>query len=782
MIVIFRKLIIDFRRGPLKVALMVIAAALSSWGISSVIYAYFMSERDFQVNFGTTYPADMVFTVDNFSEDHQALVLAEPQVIDMEYRDALSARIRNRQGSWMPLIIYGIDDAEQMRYDRFEIPDPSLSAPGQLLIERNAFFFLDEEWDAVEILFTGEQDPVNWVVAGKVHDPRMAPARMEGVVYAYTTSQDVLTPFLPANRKRMLIETRVSESMEELEALASQLRSQLQTAGASVVSVSIPEPGEHIHQGVIDGVSFLQRTGGSILSIMGVILLSLILLTWVFPQTVDIGVMKALGASNREILAAYSVALCLLIGLGIAIGLPLGYQSAGLYNGMVAFFQNFEVVPDLLPLPIHLLVVLVALAVPFVFGSLPIRRVAATTVQEAMNKTFYTPRGRPLLGSIGMLKPSSRYNINNLLRHTPRTALTMLLMAVGVGLFFTSTNTDQSVRKDLEMFANESKYQMNLRMPTDASVEEIAFLQDLEHIDEVLPTRIERVTFTPPTGGNPESAFVRTVVPQVRLNQGDMVLGELDRGCSNCLYVANEEMSHLLENVPLHTNLSLANGAGEVRSYRYSGVVRTQAGIEAPFLALDAAVEESFNAVTISLAKGLTAEENFKVSNAVDDAFLMAGIDLTARTTIGERVQAILSHLDPTFVIIKVTGLVTMILGFLGIIIVLNLTLQERTRELGIIKSLGGSVSTISSLLNREFLLISIVSAIVGSLVAAPLGMALTDLLADTLIRHPVAYGTDWRMTATTLGVLLLSQALFITIYNRVALKKNARELLDHQF
>lgn len=65
--VILWKLLSDFRLAKGQLLLLLLAASLSGWGISSVVYSYFMTERDFEENFVQTYPADMAVTIDNYT-------------------------------------------------------------------------------------------------------------------------------------------------------------------------------------------------------------------------------------------------------------------------------------------------------------------------------------------------------------------------------------------------------------------------------------------------------------------------------------------------------------------------------------------------------------------------------------------------------------------------------------------------------------------------------------------------------------------------------------------
>jgi putative ABC transport system permease protein len=780
--VILWKLIRDFRLAKVKLLLMLLAASLSGWGISSMVYSYFMSERDFEANFGQTYPADMSVLIENYTEELEARILEDPNVIDIERREVLGGRVKNKQGNWMPLVLFVLDDLNNMRYDRFVIKDQNNKAANNILIEQKAYYFLDSHQDSLEIQFRGGKEDVMWAVTGKAHDARLAPATMEGVVYAYVTSMEMAEPYLEPGRRRLLIKSNVSDDRQMLQTVYERLVTITEQSGGQMVGFEIPEPGEHIHQGIVDGISFLQKSGGGILSVMGIILLSLILLTWIFPQVSDIGVMKAIGASTRRIFLSYALVLGFIVSIGLMIGMPLGYKTATFYNNFVSTFQNFNVVTEMLPFHIHVIVVLIGMIIPLLFGILPLSKGANTSVNDAMNRTFYTPHKKffqlsQLLFSSSKLK----YGLNNLLRHTQRTMLTILLIAVGVALYFTAANVSYSIRKDMNDFARNARYEVGITMPSEIERADVAFLDSLSFIENAVPMNISRVTYTPPNSGYPELSIARILSSEIDIDERYVQRGEIDKNCKGCIYVSGEDMRREFEEVTLGERINLSFPSGETKTYIFSGVIRDLVAIGASFFIYDDAATQLFNGLAFELKSGLSPDEIFDASNAIDDAFIDNGINLLSRISVKERTAAILNHLDPTFFIIRITGIFTIVLGLIGLLIVLSLTIQERTREIGIMKSVGSPYWKISNMFQQEFILISSIAIVFGGLLSIPIAKALINSLANNVIRHPVAFENDFSLIIV-IAVILAVQTILITIYNRIKMNKNARELLDHSF
>jgi ABC-type antimicrobial peptide transport system permease subunit len=92
-------------------------------------------------------------------------------------------------------------------------------------------------------------------------------------------------------------------------------------------------------------------------------------------------------------------------------------------------------------------------------------------------------------------------------------------------------------------------------------------------------------------------------------------------------------------------------------------------------------------------------------------------------------------NLEKIFLFITLLGGV---LSVSGIFALASLNIAKRTKEIGIRKALGGSVQSIVTLLNKEFVIILLVAALAGS--AA--GYFLINALLDELYAYHIPVGT----------------------------------------
>lgn len=778
--IILFKLLKDLRFAWGKVLLMILAAVLSSWGIGTVIYSYMMTERDFEVNFGRTFPADIEFTVKDYRPEVEKILLADTSVTDLERREVIGGRIKDLNGNWMPLLLFVTEDVSDIRLDRFRILEQDNEAGGKILIENNALFFIDDNQDSIEVQIPGKGE-VKWKIGGKAHDARLAPARMERTVFAYVTSPDIVKPFSNENRRRFLIETNVSADLGKLQEVAERLRQKTKNAGSSVLYFNIPTPGKHIHQNIVDGISFLQKNGGGIISIMGIILLSLILLTWIFPQVSQIGVMKAIGASTKNIFFAYLATLIFIISIGLLIGLPLGYKTAFLYNKLISGIQNFEVVKESLSFGIHLIVILLSLIIPTLFGLSPILKASKITVNEAMNKTFYTPLKRMFQLSQTLIpNVEMKYAVHSLFRNTQRSILVIFLTAIGVSLFFTGANLEYSMKEEMRDFASNANYDFSMRLPSLMEKKDVFFLEGLPYIEAYSFAKERRVTYRPPNASFNKVKVMRVLSKNHDIKERFVLKGSIDKNCKNCIYISGEGMKEDFENVALGEMIQIQlDKSGETKSYKYSGIFKNMAAIGAAFFVIDDQETKYFNAIDFEVKKGFSETE---AANNIDDLLLNNGVDISGMLSVKRRLSSLQAHFEPTYLILKATGVFTVFLGFLGLFIVVNLTLQERTREIGIMKSLGCSFGKVSGILQKEFFLVLLLAILLGTLVAMPLTAGLCEVISQTVIFHLIPPKSNYTIKVMATFALIIFQFLMITANNYFKIKKNARELLEHNF
>ncbi|ESQ14176.1 MAG: FtsX-like permease family protein [Thiohalocapsa sp. PB-PSB1] len=113
------------------------------------------------------------------------------------------------------------------------------------------------------------------------------------------------------------------------------------------------------------------------LAVAGVLIMNVMLVS-VSQRTAEVGLLKALGASQRDIMGLFLSEALLLAGVGTLVGIVLAY--AGVY-GLNIYFANFQLV---VPVWAPLAATAVSLGAGLLFGLLPARRAARLDPVDAL--------------------------------------------------------------------------------------------------------------------------------------------------------------------------------------------------------------------------------------------------------------------------------------------------------------------------------------------------------------------------------------------------------------
>lgn len=747
-----------------KVFLCWLAALISAWGISTMMYGYWMTERDFEVNFRATNPADIVLQTNDTSTAIVRLIDQHPAVEDVERRPAIAARIRNASGNWMFIQLFVVENPSSPRISKFK-----MDAESGLGVERSGMMFLQGAPDSVTLRFNDTQR-VSFPFGGSVFDPGQAPSQMEQSLYGYLPLSE-LPDSLRQGGARYIIDCRSSMTKEQLQLVANELKTTVEATGASC-AVTVPPPGEHPHQGIVDGIAFLQWIFGGVVSLLGLILLSLIVVTWLYPQITQVGVMKAMGATTSMLIGAYATTLLIIIGTGAAAGLYGGYQTAKLYDKAIAFIQNFDQITAPLPILIHIIVAIATLAIPLLFILIPLIHVTQTSVRHALNHIFQSGfRGLFRLTQVSIQSTPAKYTINNLFRSRQRTILLFVLLVAGIALYTTGINLKHSLREDFNRYAGDAFYPITVSLKQSSS-EVPTFLDSLPWVEATSHVQTKSVRYQTSQQANEQGTVLRTYEEGYHFDANRMTQGTFQSGCDSCLYT-NQQMATDFTETPIGSRLKLKFPDGTHASFVYAGVIKD---ISHPgFYVFSSRKNLTWSEIAVRLRDGFSTSEATRI---LDETFNQHGISVRQVSDINRLLLALQNHLAPMYLVIEVVGLVTVIIAMIGLAIVLGLTINERSREIGILKSIGSTNRQIIRSFHGEYLVVTLLSIGVGSVVGYFFNSIICNMFGVMLIKAPVPPLNDFKMLATVALSVIFIQTAVTYIYVGNRLKKRAATLL----
>ncbi len=769
--VILKKLWKDIGKTRGQALLSLLAIIITVWGVSTVYYGYWMSERDFRVNFDQTQPAQLQLSVDTSQLSLIKSMAKIPEVKAIERRESFMGRVKDRDGEWMPILLFAVEDFTRLSVNTFTLEGKDWPRLGEIAIERKSAGFLGEGMQ-VEVQLPGQEMQV-FPLASYTHDPRLPSARMDRIVYGYlslSTYQD-----LGMNHRQANYLLRVKDEDPNLKDLEEVEQSMLDLAAANkrAIAVEILPLDEHPHQNVVDAVSVLQLGLGVILSILGVTLLSLILLLWMLPQVREVALMKAIGASTRAIRKAYQVLLLLAGLVGIVFGLPLGYVSGSFFSRFIAFTQNFDPITAPLPFHMHLPIALVCLSIPLLIGWRPIARAIRSSSIQGLRNVF---SGLPKKGvyALQWLLPTVqiRYSLNALLRNGPRLLLSLTLLILGLSLFFVGVNLQYSLNRDTEEYFAASSYQLSFRVDA-VSADVQTSIAELSNVTKVWSVQQEQLYLAADAENKSKAVLLQWTPTDYAVDPGYWIQGKAKFNCQDCVWI-NQGMAHELGDPKIGQALQARDSQGAVRTLQLVGIIKELA--VGPAMYAHSMKKSSSDAGALWVQLEDTQADRADDTQASIERLL--GKSLLGSSNSALRLEMLRAHLQPTFLIIKAIGGLTIAMGLLGLGLLININIQERQKEIGMLKALGTGVGKISRLLLQEIVCLNVLGIISAIPLAYLISLEMGSLLGGTLLHIAIPFHADWFSMSISILLLLGFQWMVWSPYLKSKIKRSSVDLV----
>lgn len=787
----WKKVIRDLWVNRSRSLMAVLAMTIGVIGIGAVLCAYTILVRELDANYARTKPPSATVTVQPMDSELVKEVQHLQGIGGAEARGFFQARIRLKRDNWKTLLLFVIDDFRAMRIATSK-PEEGDWPPstGDVLIERAAFRVIGAHiGDAVTVRLPGVGQQ-NLRVSGRIHDPAQAPAWMEGLVYGYVT-RETLALFGPIPLNEILL--TVAERPFDKAHIRSTVKSVtdwMDRQGYLVQRIDVPEPGHHPHQTQLKALLFLLEAFGALSFVLSTVLVITLIGAIMAQQTRQIGVMKAIGARTGQMTGMYLSTALLLGSVAVIVGVPLSVVVARAYAGFAARMLNFEIVDGSVPLWTYLVLAAIGLMTPAVSALYPVYRASRITVREAI--TDYGIRAqaktRGLLDRIAnltaVLPRPLLLSLRNTFRRKGRIALTLGTLAVGGAMFITALNIGASIKNTIGVFQNAMRYDLKVTLTRPLPLERVASVAErvpgVAKVESWGQARASLI-YNDDTDGN--EFTIMAPPPGTDLLRLRVVEGRrLSADDENAL-VVNHIFMFQHPHLKLGDEVVLRLGTQKTK-WHIVGVIR-QIGPPtaiANYGYLASLTDQEGLAKTLAVVtKERSTTAHRMVASELERAFEEAGIDVTDTVSIYSIQQILEDHfLVLTMLLLFMSGLIV-IVGGLGLMTTMSIQVIERTREIGVMRSIGASSHELFKIIGAEALILGIVSWLIALVLAVPLSKYIGDIFGMIFLRTTLDFAVSPMAFVLWLGVVVIFSIAATFFPARKATSLTVRETLAYE-
>lgn len=789
----WRKVLRDLGVARTRTVLVVLSIAVGVFAVGTIAGADALLREGLRDVYLASRPASATIAAAPFHDDLVEAVRGMPDVADAEARRSVTVRLRTGPETYRELQLTAIADFEDQRLD-LVTPEPGAAWPprrGELLLERSSLTLADLPTSGEVEVQTVDGTVHRLRVVGLSHEVGAAPAfyagRLTGHV-AFSTLADL--GYGTAYDDLRILVADPAATRDEVRATAETVRSRMERAGTPALFVVVPPPGEHPADDLLAGVFLVLGFLGLLALVASGFLVVNTVNAIITQQTRQIGVMKAVGARNRQVAVLYLGMVLAYAALSLGVALPLGALGAYGLTVFTATLVNVDVDVFFAPPQVIALEIAVGLLVPLLAALVPVWRGVRVTVREAISSTgladaFGRSRVDRAIQRVRGLPRPTLLSIRNTFRRTSRLLLTLSALTLGAAVFMAVFSVRASLYRTLDDALAYFDYdvQVELAGPARASMLEA----EAARVPGV--TAAETWRFATPQRIRPDGSESRSFITFGLPTATTMVRPKLQEGrwllpADGNALVATANIREDEPDVRVGDLITLrVNGRDE--AWTLVGIVESPT--QRPFLyanagPLEQAARDVGRASVVLLrteARDQATQD--RVGKAVADHLASVGVGVAATTTIAE-VRTTQERLFEVLVIFLSTmALLLGVVGGLGLAGTMSINVVERAREIGVIRAVGASDGAVLRLFLAEGILIGLISWAVGALLAVPISKTLADALGLVFLDRPLSYAVSLEGVALWLAIVLVLAAGASLLPARRASRLAVREVLAYE-
>lgn len=756
----WKKLLRDLQTAQGRMAMMVIAIAVSVFAVATILSAYAILTREMSRNYLGTNPASAYLELDRVDDAAVQLAREQPGIADAEATSWVMTRAEVKSNEWIPLLLFVVKDFSAIRIGTF-VPASGAWPPPErtILLERSVLPLVNIRVGDSLYVQTSNGSKLPVTVSGFAHDSGLAPAWQGQMAYAYATPSTLA--WLGEGDTLHILKVVVKDQPRDIAAIdstAGNLAELLRGRGYAVGEIRIPPPGQHPHQSQMNSILVLLLAFSLMALILSAILTSTMIGGLLAQQIRQIGIMKAIGGRSSQITGLYLILVVFLGLAAVALGSLPGIAAGRGFAGTVAELLNFTMYSQDVPNWVYLLLLLLGILVPLLAALNPILRTARTTVREIISD-YGTSRGafgsRGLDGWLGRIRGVDRTLIlalRNTFRRRGRLLLILGLLATAGGMFMTGVNVNAGWDRYITAATSNHSYDLEIRFngpqPEESVLSVIADVPGVQKVESwnLAPVALYRpdgldIVRTYPDGGH-GSLEIRSAAPESELLQVALTSGRWLKVDDIDAVVLNQTASLFFPNAKVGDTLR-ATVNGRAATFRLVGLTRQIMTPAAAYVTPSTFAESvglpprSTNAVRVVMDEH-DATTIGAVTGKIEAALSARGIGVQALISETMLEGAVRGHIYIFIYALILMSVVMAVVGALGLTSSMGTSVVERTREFGIMRTVGARSITILRNVISEGVFVGLMSWGIAIVLSIPLSLGVGNLVGTMAFASPL--------------------------------------------
>jgi len=796
-----RKVLRDIWQNKARTILVIVSIAVGLMAVSMTFRAQAIFRQNLEEGLTAINQSNATLLTNPVDDNVVISVERVNQVAQAEGMQTIAARIWIDE-EWRTLRLLALPNIDDMQIDKIRPENGAWPPPeDSILIERSSLDALGKEIGDTLLIESPTGIRREMPIAGTVHDLNIVSGRfIDQVVFGYIPLETAVGLGLPEQMSEIKITTTGDRTNTiSIREVAEEARDRVEAGGNLVFGIRIPAPGKHLLDNVVQSLLLIMGALGALSLLLSAFLVFNTISALLARQVPQIGVMKAIGAPRSDIFMMYLTTILIFSGIAVLVAVPLGMIGARVMTAQLGYMLNFDVTNYRVPPAVLLLEIGIGLMVPLLAAMVPIWNGTHITVRQAIDARggggqFGAGTIDQLLGRLRGLPATLSYAARNIFRRKLRLFLTLFTLSLGGAIFITVLSVRASLFLTIEQIADywQQDVTMDLQHPyrLPQLQNEVLSVQGVTASEGWL---INPSFYIRPDGTDATDDMTLFAVPAnsqfltpTLLNGRWLQPGDTNALVANIDFTTNEPTVQVGEMVRLRVN-------GKESDWEVVGIVTPQlvgAGEPRPenpivyvpykYFSDEQRLPGQANRLNVaSLDTSATAQA--ALAHQITEHFHERGFHVR-NTDTNAHTRVLAENLTmPVLLLLLSMAILFALVGGLSLMGTMSLNVMERTKEIGVIRSIGGTSGDIMQIVVVEGVFVGLISWLLAVLLAYPMGLLMSNAVGISFIKVPLTYDFAPVGIFLWLGIVIVLAAIASYLPARNASHLIVREALAYE-
>ena len=779
------KILRDLLANTSRSLLVILAVAVGVAAFGLMITGRVVLEENLRDGYAGTQPAHTILSLSPFENSLLKHVQALDYVLLVDARRADQARVLSGADTWLSLQIDTLPDFHSASINKL-ISEEGASLPpaaNSILLERSLKNIMDVG-DSIQVqLLNGQMHTLR--VSGFVNDLSHLPSEISYSGFGYISLDTADALGFEDDYNQLLVLFANAATRSDVERQTTKLVEDLQEAGYQVLGAPVPVPGKYILGDNMTSVLLILNALGLLTLILSAFLVTSVMSAIMSQQIPQIGILKSLGGRIHQTMALYFQEVLVFGMLALLLAIPMGLVGGYFLADGVATAMNFNAGHFRLPGITLALQAFSALLAPLLASAIPILSGSLITIREAISN--YKPETGTRLGLLrwfGDLPQLVKLSVRNTFRRQGRLVLTFVALLLAGTMFIAILGIRQSLRAAISELQNDLNYDVGVDLARPYSIRKlIRETLELEGVRAVETWAVDhgRLVFS---DDHLSGSIILYGVPQgTQMTRPGVIHGSwLSSSVRRGIFV-NADFLALSPNLKVGSVITL-NIAGREEQWTILGSGGRGFIPVAYMFYEDLAEETGLDGLANRLVIQTTRTDPL-FQSAVESSVLSRldeiHVDVLGSQTTTQLKATSAAQMDILIVLLLAMVVLIALVGGLGLAITMSLSVIERTREIGILRSLGARNGVVRRVVIVEGLVIGLISWALSIPCSIPFAVWLGNSLGISLLAIPLDYTFSVPAVLMWLGLMTVISVIASLIPAQSAARLTIRDALVYE-